>query len=141
MAKRWPDKIRKAAIADYIDGSSLREVGLKYSVAPSTVKSWVDADPEAKLQITEKKEQTTKDILQYLDDKVEGYKNFVDYYLGRLNSEYSKESLDQLNEVQLTTIFGVLTDKFLKAKEIMQKQQESDVQSEMVVIRFDVPRD
>lgn len=141
MAKRWPDKIKKAAIADYVDGSSLREVGLKYSVAPSTVKSWVDADPEAKLQITEKKEQTTKDILKYLDDKVEGYKIFVDYYLKRLNPQYNQESLDQLNEVQLTTIFGVLTDKLLKAKEIMQKQQESDVQAETVVIRFDIPRD
>lgn len=141
MGKSIPDKIRKAAVADYIDGQTFREVGLKYSVSASTVKSWVDSDPTVKQQITDKKDQNTKDILKYLDDKVEGYKTFVDYYLRRLNPDINKESLEQLSELQLTTIFGVLTDKLLKAKEIMQKQQDSDVQSETVVIRFDIPRD
>lgn len=65
----------------------------------------------------------------------------MDYYLQRLDPDLNSDKLNELSEMQLTTIFGVLTDKFLKAKEIMQKQQSSDEQGETVVIRFDVPRD
>lgn len=141
MSRNFSDEIKKAAIADYVDGVSSVEVGRKYSASPSTVQRWVNADPITKRLAEEKKEQNTRDVLKYLDEKTEGYKRFVDYYLQRLDPDLNSDKLNELSEMQLTTIFGVLTDKFLKAKEIMQKQQSSDEQGETVVIRFDVPRD
>jgi len=141
VSKRRSDEVKKAAIADYISGMTLKEVGAKYSVSHAAVKKWVDANPEVELSLRNKKEENTKKVLEYMDEKVEGLKKFVDYYFERLDKDMSKESLDQLNEVQLTTIFGVLIDKFLKVSEIRQKQQESDTQAETVVIRFDIPRD
>lgn len=124
MAKHLTDKQKKKIIADYIECENYSEVARKYDVNPSTIKRIVDADPYMQKKAEQKKEQNTLDVLDYLDSKTQRYKNFTDYLLDkRLDPKTAKDALNELSEMQLVTMFGVLTDKLLKAKEIKLKNK------------------
>ena len=120
-------KQKKKIIADYIDCGNYSEVARKYRIHHSTVKRIVAADKDFSEKAQQKKEEDTLDVLEYMSGKVAKYKKFTDYLMDeRLDPGTSKEKLNELGEVQLITIFGILTDKLLKGAEMTMKYKTAE---------------
>ena len=69
MAKRLTDRKKKKIVADYLELESYNAVAKLNSVSDSTVKRVVAESGEIKKKLEQKKEQNTKDILEYMDSK------------------------------------------------------------------------
>lgn len=113
MAK-LTDKQRKQIVADYIECENYSEVGRKYGVTPQYVKKLVMADPDSSNKFTQKKEQNTLDMLDYLDSKTEKAQLFIDKCIDELIKDGRLESA-RLSEV--TTAMGTVIDKFMLTKQ------------------------
>lgn len=119
------DKQKKKIIADYIESQNYTQTGIKNHVDTETVRRVVKADKDFARKSEEKKEQDTKDILEYMDDIKEKQKRIIDLSLQALEDKLV--SPDMFTNVKdIATVYGVIFDKALKYKEIQLKSKENE---------------
>lgn len=113
MSARLTDKQKKKIIADYVELGSYNAVAKKNNVSRQTVKNIVAKDTEIGQKLQEKKEQNTRDIMQYLESQKDKVCEIIGKGLDVLNNE---EKLQTANPAQITTALGTLIDKFIGIK-------------------------
>lgn len=119
------DKQKKKIIADYIESQNYTQTGIKNHVDTETVRRVVKADKDFAMKSERKKEQDTKDILEYMDDIKEKQKRIIDLSLQALEDKLV--SPDMFTNVKdIATVYGVIFDKALKYKEIQLKSKENE---------------
>ena len=125
MAKRLTDKDKKKIIADYIENQNFSETARINKVDKSTVKRLVDSGYAKDLQqkATQKKEENTKDILEYMDSIVEDQKEVIDLALQVLKEKLSNPDLFT-NIRDVAIVYGTIFDKSLKYKEMKLREEE-----------------
>ncbi len=107
------DRERQKIIADYVETESYRETGRINEVSPNTVRKVVENEPEIAQKCTQKKEQTTQDMLSFIESRRDKAQLFIDAAL-----EVLPEKLDGASLNQVATALGIVVDKFTKLKEI-----------------------
>lgn len=121
------DKQKKKIIADYIENQNFSETARINGVDKSTVKRLVDSgyDKDIQQKTTQKKEENTKDILEYMDSKVDKQREIIDLALDVLKEKL--ENPDLLTNIKdVATVYGVIIDKALKYKELQVKSGDND---------------
>lgn len=134
------DKQKKKIYADYINNSNYSETGRMNGISKQTVirivKSFNNTETERK--VTQKKEENTKDILDYMDSIAEDQKEII-----KLSMEAMKEKLknpDMFTSVKdIAMVYGIIYDKALKSKELKNKAKETTNERKTVIIN-DLPR-
>ena len=117
------DKQKKKIVADYIESQNYTQTGIKNNVDTETVRRIVKADKDFAKKSEQKKENDTKDILEYMDTIKEKQKRIIDLSLQALEDKL--ESPDMFTNVKdIATVYGVIFDKALKYKEIQYKAKE-----------------
>lgn len=119
------DKQKKKIIADYIENQNFSETARINKVDKSTVKRLVDSGYAKDLQqkATQKKEENTKDILQYMDNIAEKQKKIIDLSLEVLEQKLSNPDLFT-NIRDVAIVYGTIFDKSLKYKEMKLREEE-----------------
>ena len=119
------DKQKKKIIADYIENQNFSETARINGVDKSTVKRLVDSgyDKDIQQKTTQKKEENTKDILEYMDSIVKDQKEVIDLSLQVLKDKLKSPDLFT-NVRDVATVYGVIFDKALKYKEMQLKEAE-----------------
>lgn len=113
MAKRLSDLKKKKIIADYVECGNYSAVARKHKVSKDTVRRLArQKDIVQKAQ--EKKEQNTKDMLEYMDSKKQDAMKFIDL---ALNEMMKPEKLAKSGTRDLATSIGIIVDKFTPKEE------------------------
>ena len=125
MAKRLTDKDKKKIIADYMENQNYSETARTNNVGVNTVKRLVlsQDNEEMARKSKEKKEENTKDILEYMDSIVKDQKEVIDLSLQVLKDKLKSPDLFT-NVRDVATVYGVIFDKALKYKEMQLKEAE-----------------
>ena len=123
MGEKISDKKRKQIIADYIECQNYSEVARKHKVSVNTVKNIVLKDKDTANKCKQKKEENTKDILEYMDSIYDKQKNIIDLSLSALEEKLKNPDMFT-NVKDIATVYGVIFDKALKYKEIKNKNNE-----------------
>ena len=125
MAKRLTDKDKKKIIADYIENQNYSETARINNVGVNTVKRLVlsQDNEEMARKSKEKKEENTKDILQYMDSIVKDQKEVIDLALQVLKDKLSNPDLFT-NIRDVAIVYGTIFDKALKYKEMKLREEE-----------------
>ena len=119
------DKQKKKIIADYMENGNYSETArLNGGISPNTVKTVVNKDEKTAKICKQKKEENTKDILEYMDSIVEKQKKIINLSLEALEYKLSKTDDVFMNVKDIATVYGVILDKALKYKEMKLKQLE-----------------
>lgn len=121
------DKQKKKIIADYITTQNYSETSRINNVNEKTVRRIIkeQGDEEMKKKAEQKKEEDTKDILEYMDTIKEKQKRIIDLSLQALEDKL--ESPDMFTNVKdIATVYGVIFDKALKYKEIQIKSKDNE---------------
>lgn len=117
------DKQKKKIIADYMENGNYRETArINGNISPNTVKSLVNKEDVAKI-CSQKKEENTKDILQYMDNIAEKQKKIIDLSLEVLEQKLSNPDLFT-NIRDVAIVYGTIFDKSLKYKEMKLREAE-----------------
>lgn len=113
------DKQKQKIIADYINNQNYAETGRMNNVSKQTVMRIVTNpdNKEVKQKVTEKKEENTKDILEYMDKIYDKQKRIIDLSLEVLIDKLQKPDMFT-NVKDIATVYGVIFDKALKYKEV-----------------------
>lgn len=119
------DKQKKKIIADYIENQNFSETARINGVDKSTVKRLVDSgyDKDVQQKTTQKKEENTKDILEYMDNIAEKQKKIIDLSLEVLEQKLSNPDLFT-NIRDVAIVYGTIFDKSLKYKEMKLREEE-----------------
>lgn len=117
------DKQRKKIIADFTNIQNYSEVARMNNVTDTTVKRIVSNNKEILKKIEQKKEENTKDILEYMDSIYDKQKNIIDLSLSALEEKLKNPDMFT-NVKDIATVYGVIFDKALKYKEIKNKNNE-----------------
>ena len=107
MAK-LTDRQRKLIIAEYVQGGiSQRKLAEKYQVTQKTI-STILKDEEVRQKVLNKKEENTKDMLAFLDERVHSAQALIDEILVAAVQKIKKAPLrDQMGAIKiLTEVFG-----------------------------------
>lgn len=115
MAAQLTDKQKKRIIADYIEIGSYNATAKKNGVAPNTVKKLVQANAHIAELCEQKREENTRDMLEYMESRKEQAQGVIDIYLAAL-ADPAKIELATLS--QIATAFGIVIDKFTKFAEV-----------------------
>ena len=128
MADQVTDRERKQIIADYVELGSYNAVAKKHNRHWQTVKNIVTADPDGiRKKCEQKKEENTRDILAFMDQR----KDVACDVLDRLLQGLGNEAIIERSSInQIATAFGIVVDKFTlvqgdgqtlsKAKELLE---------------------
>lgn len=121
------DKQKKKIIADYIENQNFSETARINGVNKSTVKRLIDSgyDKDVQQKATQKKEENTKDILEYMDSKVEDQKEIIDLTMQALKEKLSNPDI-LMSIKDIATVYGVIVDKALKWKELQVKNGDNN---------------
>lgn len=113
------DKQKQKIIADYIENQNFSETARMNNVNKSTVKRLIDSgyDKDLRQKATQKKEENTKDILEYMDKIYDKQKKIIDLSLEALIEKLQKPDMFT-NVKDIATVYGVIFDKALKYKEM-----------------------
>ena len=120
------DKQKKKIIADYMENGNYRETARINSVAVDTVRRIIlknKNNQDFVKKSAEKKEENTKDILQYMDSIVPKQKKIIDLSLEALEEKLSNPDMFT-NVKDIVTVYGVIFDKALKYKEMKLREAE-----------------
>lgn len=120
------DKQKKKIIADYTENGNYRETARINSVAVDTVRRIILKNKDNQdfvKKSTEKKEENTKDILEYMDSIVKDQKEVIDLSLQVLKDKLKNPDLFT-NVRDVATVYGVIFDKALKYKEMKLREME-----------------
>lgn len=125
MAKRLTDKDKKKIIADYMENQNYSETARINNVGVNTVKRLVlsQDNEEMARKSKQKKEENTKDILQYMDSIVKDQKKVIDLALKVLKDKLSSPDLFT-NIKDVAIVYGTIFDKALKYKEMKLREEE-----------------
>ena len=111
MAKKTTDKQRKKIVADYVECGNYSEVARKHKMSSEGVRRIVQNDTESWKKLEHKKEENSKDMIEYLDSKKTDAFKFIDMAMeGMMN----KEKIDATSINLLATSIGIMIDKFTK---------------------------
>ena len=121
------DKQKKKIIADYIENQNFSETARINGVDKSTVKRLVDSgyDKDIQQKTTQKKEENTKDILEYMDNIAEKQKKIIDLSLEVLEEKLTNPDLFT-NIRDVAIVYGTIFDKALKYKELQVKNGDNN---------------
>ena len=127
MAKRLTDKDKKKIIADYMENQNYSETARTNNVGVNTVKRLVlsQDNEEMARKSKEKKEENTKDILEYMDNIAEKQKKIIDLSLEVLEQKLSNPDLFT-NIRDVAIVYGTIFDKALKYKELQVKNGDNN---------------
>ena len=134
------DKQKKKIIADYIENNNYSETARMNNVSDKTVKRIVVNKDNIDVveKVEQKKQENTQDILEYMDELKEQQKEILSLSLKAL--EKKLKNPDMFTSVKdIATVYGVIFDKALKAKEI-KNNPEANSKNKKVVIVNDLPR-
>ena len=125
MAKRLTDKDKKKIIADYMENQNYSETARINNVGVNTVKRLVFSQDNEEMarKSKEKKEENTKDILEYMDSIVKDQKEVIDLALQVLKDKLSDPDLFT-NIRDVAIVYGTIFDKALKYKEMKLREEE-----------------
>lgn len=121
------DKQKKKIIADYITNGNYSETGRMNNVSDNTVRAVIKSNPDVSKKIEQKKEDNTNDILEYLDNISDKQRKIIDLTLDTLEKKLTnpnKEKYKSLNVKDIATVYGIIYDKSLKAKELKLRNSE-----------------
>lgn len=107
MAK-LTDRQRKLIIAEYVQGGiSQRKLAEKYQVTQKTI-STILKDEEVRQKVLNKKEENTKDMLAFLEERTHSAQALIDEILVAAVQKIKKAPLrDQMGAIKiLTEVFG-----------------------------------
>lgn len=131
------DQQKKKVVADYIETQNLRETARRNNITAPAVKGIIDKEPDTLQKLTQKKQENTQDVLQYMDTLFEKKRNVLKLSLDNM---IEKLEQDKVSPTALATIYGVLLDKELKAKELYQKEKPIEANANVTIIN-DLPKD
>lgn len=116
------DKQKKKIIADYVENQNYCETARMNKVDESTVRRIIknDNNKEVTKLAEEKKEENTRDILEYMDNIYDKQKKIIDLSLDVLIQKLKKPDMFT-NVKDIATVYGVIFDKALKYKEVQTK--------------------
>ena len=120
------DKQKKKIIADYMENGNYRETARINSVAVDTVRRIILKNKDNQdfvKKSAEKKEENTKDILEYMDSIVKDQKEVIDLALKVLKDKLSNPDLFT-NIKDVAIVYGTIFDKALKYKEMKLREEE-----------------
>lgn len=117
------DKQKKKIIADYMENGNYRETARINGVSDNTVRSIVNKDQKTSKKLAQKKEENTKDILEYMDNIAEKQKKIIDLSLEVLEQKLSNPDLFT-NIRDVAIVYGTIFDKSLKYKEMKLREEE-----------------
>lgn len=120
MAKHLNDRQKKKIIADYATLGSYRAVARKHKVSADTVKRVVSQDPETAQKTTQKKEENTADILQFMEDQKGNVCDIIELYLNALQDP---KRLERASVQSIATSLGIVIDKFVGASDLAEEQR------------------
>lgn len=137
VRKKLTDKKKKLIVADYIDCGNYSEVARKHGVSDTTVRKLVNTDCESLKKIEQKKEENTKDVLEYMDSLNEKKKSIINKLL--LAIEDKADKLDSFTNIKdVASAYGIIIDKEIKLREIKTHEKNNE---DGVVIVDDLPKD
>ena len=119
------DKQKKKIIADYVDNGNYSETARMNKVDEKTVRRIVKSDDDFPKKALEKKQQNTKDILEYMEETKEKRKKVIDLCLEKMEERLNKDEL--MNIKDIATAYGVLVDKSLKVNEMNGNGNNSNI--------------
>lgn len=128
MARRLTEKEINKIVADYITTQNYSETSRINNVNEKTVRRIIKEQnhDEMKEKAEQKKEEDTKDILEYMNSIKEKQKRIIDLSLQALEDKL--ESPDMFTNVKdIATVYGVIFDKALKYKEIQLRDKEDNI--------------
>lgn len=120
------DKQKKKIIADYIQNQNYSETGRMNNVDETTVRRLIKSanQEEIKEKAEQKREEDTKDILEYMNDITKGQKKVISLSL-EVITEMLENRDKRLTGRDIAMIYGVIFDKALKYKEIQLKDKDN----------------
>lgn len=110
MAK-LTDKQRKQIIAEYaLGGSSYRKLAEKYGVSATAIKKILSTN-EGVQRLTDKKEENTRSMLEFLDEQKDTAQNLMRAILQTAPEDIQKASLrDKMGALKiLSEVFGAVS--------------------------------
>lgn len=127
MAKRLTDKEKKQIIAYYIECQNLRETARRFDVSPDTVKRLTKENKDIERNLSQKKEENTKNVLNELDKTKNKRINLLNKMIDKM--EEKVENIDLFTNVKdLATAYGIIVDKDMKFLEVTREKQEKEKQ-------------
>ena len=119
------DRQKKKIIADYVDNGNYSETARMNGVNKSTVQRLISKNQEVQQKAQEKKEENTQDMLQYLETKKEDKKRVIELCFKALEDKLvSPDMFTSIRDIAM--VYGILVDKDLKYKEIMNNRVKED---------------
>lgn len=111
------DKQKKKIIADYVDNGNYSETARINNTTDTTVRTIIKDNKDMALEkMEQKKQQNTKDILEYMEETKEKRKKVIDLCLEKMEERLNKDELMNIRDI--ATAYGVLVDKSLKVNEM-----------------------
>lgn len=104
------DKQHKKIIAQYAECQNYSQVARQFGVSVNTVKRHVKGDPKAAKIVNEKKEQNTKDMIEFLDEQKMSAQEFILLAMQKLKDP---AKLDKTGVQSIATAMGIIIDKFM----------------------------
>ena len=124
MAK-LTDKQKKKIIADYVDNGNYSETARMNNTTDTTVRTIIKDNKDMALKkMEQKKQQNTKDILEYMEETKDKRKKIIDLCLEKMEERLNKDEL--MNIKDIATAYGVLVDKSLKVNEMNSTSNNSN---------------
>lgn len=139
MAK-LTDSEKQKIVADYVENQNYSETGRMNNVSDKTVKRVIDSIPDVVEKVERKKEENTKDILEYMDKIYDKQKSIIDLSLSALEEKLKSPDMF-MNVKDIATVYGVIFDKALKYKEMKQKNNIGNNEIKKIQIVNDLPKD
>lgn len=139
MAK-LTDSEKQKIVADYVETQNYSETGRMNNVSDKTVKRVIDSVPDVVEKVERKKEENTKDILEYMDKIYDKQKSIIDLSLSALEEKLKNPDMFT-NVKDIATVYGVIFDKALKYKEMKQKNNIGSGEVKKIQIVNDLPKD
>jgi hypothetical protein len=134
------DLQKKKIIADYIETQNYCETARRNNVSDVTVRDVVSKDKTTLEKLEQKKEENTRDILEYMDKIYDKQKSIIDLSLSALEEKLKSPDMF-MNVKDIATVYGVIFDKALKYKEMKQKNNIVDSNVTKIQIINDLPKD
>lgn len=134
MAK-LTDKQKKKIIADYVDNGNYSETARMNNTTDTTVRTIIKDNKDMALEkMEQKKQQNTKDILEYMEETKDKRKKVIDLCLEKMEERLNKDEL--MNIKDIATAYGVLVDKSLKVNEM--KSNGNNLNTNVPTIKLEV---
>ena len=129
------DKQKKKIIADYVDNGNYSETARINNTTDTTVRTIIKDNKDMALKkMEQKKQQNTKDILEYMEETKDKRKKVIDLCLEKMEERLNKDEL--MNIKDIATAYGVLVDKSLKVNEI--KSSGNNLNTNVPTIKLEV---